>query len=51
MFGVESGIKKELFPRSFLDHHFEVVQLLTKLLRELVENARDFFPDFVFVHR
>ena len=49
--GVESGIEKKLFPRPPLDHDFDVVQLLTKLLWELVENAHDFFPDFVFIHR
>ena len=51
IFGVESCIEKKLFPGPFLDHYFNVVQLLTKLLGELVEYARDFFPDFVFIHR
>ena len=49
--GVEPGIEKKLFPGPLLDHYFNVVQLLTKLPGELVENASDFFPDFVFIHR
>ena len=51
LFGVESCVEKKLFLWPLLDDDFDVVQPLTKLPRELVENPRDFFPDFVFIHR
>jgi hypothetical protein len=51
LFGVESGLEKKLFSGPFLDHDFEVVQPLTKLPGELVENAGHFFPEVVLIHR
>jgi hypothetical protein len=51
LFGVESGVEKKLFPGPFLDHDFNVVQLLAKLPGKLIENKGHFFFDLAFVHR
>jgi len=51
IFGVESGVEKKLFSGPFLDHDFDIVQLFTKLSREVVENPGDLFSDLVFIHQ
>ena len=48
---VEPRVEKKVFPGPLLDDDFDILDPLTKLSRKLVENASDFFSDFVFIHR
>jgi hypothetical protein len=49
--GIEPCFQKQIFVGSLFDHNFDVVQLPAKLPGKFVENASDFFSDFVLIQR
>ena len=48
---VEPSVEKKVFPGPLFDDDFDVLEPLTKLSGKFVEDANDFFSDFVFIHR
>ena len=48
---VKSRVEKKVFSRPLFDDDFDVLEPLTKLSGKFVEDANDFFSDFVFIHR